>query len=132
VIDIGTRMSSTVNLEQALDRFEARIRQEKMLRGVAKAAEVMAEEVRLNATKGGPEAPDRQSGDLEEAVYRAYIPERSTGAEKVYYVAVRNRGAFYWRFLEFGTSKMLAQPFIRPSLAKLDDALRQGVQAMKD
>lgn len=40
-----------------------------------------------------------------------------------------NRGAknpkdpFYWRFLELGTKKMSARPFLRPAAAKLKDAL---------
>jgi HK97 gp10 family phage protein len=33
--------------------------------------------------------------------------------------------AFYWRFFEFGSSKMAARPFIRPSFdSKKDEALR--------
>lgn len=44
--------------------------------------------------------------------------------------AASQRGArspndpFYWRFLEFGTSKMQASPFLKPASAKQPDALR--------
>lgn len=31
---------------------------------------------------------------------------------------------YYWRFLEFGTSKMQASPFLQPAAAKQGDALR--------
>lgn len=33
------------------------------------------------------------------------------------------RDPFYWRFLEFGTSKMAARPFLRPAAQKLREAL---------
>lgn len=30
-------------------------------------------------------------------------------------VGITNREAYYWRFVEFGTSRMAAQPFFRPA-----------------
>lgn len=40
--------------------------------------------------------------------------------------------AFYWRFLEFGTVKMAAQPFIRPSFvssrAQARNEIRDGIR----
>ncbi len=35
--------------------------------------------------------------------------------EKTAIVAVRNRPAYYWRFVEFGSRKMAARPFLRPA-----------------
>lgn len=34
---------------------------------------------------------------------------------------------YYWRFLEFGTSKMKAQPFMRPALANNVDSVTSAV-----
>jgi len=35
------------------------------------------------------------------------------------------KDSFYWRFVEFGTSKMAAQPFLRPAFeAKKEDAIK--------
>lgn len=34
---------------------------------------------------------------------------------------------YYWRFLEFGTSKMKAQPFMRPALANNVDAVTRAI-----
>lgn len=40
--------------------------------------------------------------------------------------------AFYWRFLEYGTSKMAPHPFIRPSMKRIRTPARKdaGVRAV--
>lgn len=51
--------------------------------------------------------------------------------------AVNPQDAWYWRFLEFGTSKMAARPFLRPAFdtkkedaaRTIKDALREGIEA---
>ena len=40
-----------------------------------------------------------------------------------------SQDAWYWRFVEFGTRKMRARPFLRPAL---EAKRREAVQAMKD
>lgn len=74
-------------------------------------------------------------GTLRRAVILKRIPERSSRDRQVVYVVVRhgkkfsrvfkkkkgvlqasvNLDAFYWRFVEFGTAKMAARPFMRPA-----------------
>lgn len=46
-------------------------------------------------------------------------------AGKSYQVAA----AFYWRFIEFGTSKMPAQPFMRPAFDATKQAARAAIKA---
>jgi HK97 gp10 family phage protein len=72
-----------------------------------------------------------------------HIPELSTLTRQTFFVTVRHgkkyrkqgkkgtlsQDAWYWRFLEFGTRKMRAQPFLRPAL---EAKRREAVQAMKD
>jgi HK97 gp10 family phage protein len=36
--------------------------------------------------------------------------------------------AFYWRFIEFGTSKMAAKPFMRPAFDSTKQAARQAIR----
>lgn len=65
----------------------------------------------------------REPGTLKRAIYIKQILEESNQFQQTYYVGVRSgkkyqekkQDAFYWRFLEFGTQKMGAQPFIRPA-----------------
>ena len=71
-----------------------------------------------------------------------HIPELSSLTRQTFFVAVRHgkkyrkqgkRGnlsqdAWYWRFLEFGTRKMRAHPFMRPAL---EAKRREAVDAIK-
>lgn len=43
------------------------------------------------------------------------------------------RDAFYWMFVEFGTAKMRAQPFLRPAFeAKKEQAVQKAIDAIRD
>lgn len=130
MIDIQVKLGG--NIEAALARYEAKIKQQALLAGVAKAAEIVYDEVRLNAARGGAAFPDVQTGTLEKNIYRAYVPERSTDERKVYVVGPRKSAAPHWIFLEFGTSKMAAQPFLRPSTSRIPAALEKGKRRMAE
>jgi HK97 gp10 family phage protein len=41
----------------------------------------------------------------------------------------RGQDAWYWRFLEFGTSKLAARPFLRPAF---DTMKEKAVEAIRD
>jgi HK97 gp10 family phage protein len=90
-------------------------------------------------------APVR-TGRLRDAIIIKLIPERTNKWQVTYYVVARsgkrfqnirvrfrdgaefgvrkysyrayNGDAFYWRFVEFGTARMSAQPFMRPAFAQ--------------
>lgn len=96
---------------------------EKATRASAQAgAQVFYEEVRVRA------APMKDSGRLEAAIYQAFADKESTEKSSTYRIAVNKKEAFYWRFLEFGTSKMAARPFLRPAY---DAARLKALQAAK-
>lgn len=128
MINIEVKLGGS--LEAALDRFEKKIKEKALISGVAQAAEEVYEEMKINAVKGGPQAPDPQTRTLERNIYRAYVPERSTDERKVYVVGPRKSVAFYWKFLEYGTSKMAPQPFIRPTADRVPAALEKGKERM--
>lgn len=83
-----------------------------------------ASEIRKEARTRAP----KKSGTLKRALYQKQIREESSQYKQVFYVGVRagptrgkdgkkdySRDAWYWRFVEFGTSKMAAKPFLRPA-----------------
>ena len=91
------------------------------------------------APLGGDQPPP---GTLKRSIIMKQIPEQSDAQKQVFFVAVRhgkkyrNQGkrgnlsqdAWYWRFLEFGTRKMAARPFLRPAL---ESRRREAVDAIK-
>ena len=66
------------------------------------------------------------TGTTDRALYAKYIKEESAENKATYFVGVRSgkkerkakRDAFYWRFIEFGTAKLSAHPFMRPAFEK--------------
>lgn len=62
-----------------------------------------------------------QPGNLRDSIYQAYADKESNDKRAAYRVSYNKKKAFYGHFVENGTSKMAAQPFIRPSY----DAVRK-------
>ena len=77
-------------------------------------------------------------GTLKRSVILKQIPELSSKNKQTFFVTVRHgkkyrkqgkkgnlsQDAWYWRFVEFGTVKMSARPFLRPAFdMKKNDAL---------
>ncbi len=54
-------------------------------------------------------------GTLRRAVYQAYVQDESGPGRATYRVSWNKSHAFYGRFVEFGTAKMAAKPFLRPA-----------------
>ncbi|HGO5397576.1 TPA: HK97-gp10 family putative phage morphogenesis protein [Klebsiella oxytoca] len=64
----------------------------------------------------------RRSGEISSGVHiRGVNPD--TGGSDNSMAADNPKNAYYWRFVELGTSKMAAKPFVRPAYdAKEEDA----------
>jgi HK97 gp10 family phage protein len=66
-------------------------------------------------------------GTLKRSIYRTRSRSLSSAVQETHVVGVRygrqyrRRGqdAWYWRFLEFGTSKLAARPFLRPAFDQM-------------
>ena len=54
-------------------------------------------------------------GTLRRAVYQAFVEDESGPARATYRISWNKSHAFYGRFVEFGTAKMAAKPFLRPA-----------------
>ena len=76
-------------------------------------------------------------GTLKKAIYRSRSREGSSSVQEMAIVGVRygkrfrRRGldAWYWRFIEFGTRKMRARPFMRPAF---EQTKREQIEAIRD
>jgi HK97 gp10 family phage protein len=136
-------------LAQALRELPAAVERKRLAKPVSDGAALIRDEakslapVAVEVGKG-----DAPAGTLKAAILLAHIPgDRLTAT---YAVWVRhgkkfqhmgksgaNGDAFYWTFVEFGTSEMAAQPFMRPAyetrknqaLDVIIDGLRYGIDA---
>jgi len=102
-------------LDKALNELPLRARGSVLRGALNKAATPIAAEARRLAPRRKDEPEDRQYGPL----YRSIRKSASTPRAKNNYTAEVKVGpskrGFYGMFLEFGTSKMPAHPFLRPA-----------------
>lgn len=139
------RIEGLAQLDRALRELPQRIANRGLRASVYAGAKVIRDEARSRAPKAaqslGPKQPP--PGTLKRSVIMKQIPELSSLTRQTFFVTVRHgkkfrkqgkkgnlsQDAWYWRFVEFGTRKMRARPFLRPAL---EAKRREAVQAMKD
>ncbi len=108
-------------LVDTIDALE-RVASESVLRQATVAgARVIFDEVKLRAPVGNTswESQDgkqkRYPGFLRDNILIAFDQERSVEGLRATYLITWSKEVFYGRFLEHGTSKMAARPFLRPA-----------------
>ena len=138
------KVEGLAELAKALRELPDRVAKNGLRVSVYAGAKVIRDEARMRAPKAaevlGPNQPP--PGTLKRSVIMKHVRELSGGGRQTFYVLVRhgkkyrNQGkrgnlsqdAWYWRFVEFGTRKMAARPFLRPAL---ESRRRQAVDAIK-
>lgn len=76
-------------------------------------------------------------GNLKKMIRVKVDTSQSRGYKITYEVYVKNKEAWYWKFLEFGTSKMPPKPFMRPAfeqmkesaIAAIEQRIKEGIAA---
>ncbi|HEV2612539.1 MAG TPA: HK97-gp10 family putative phage morphogenesis protein [Noviherbaspirillum sp.] len=79
-----------------------------------------------------------QPGTLKASIYQAYSDDNSRAGQATYHISWNRRKAPHGHLIEFGTSRMEAQPFLRPAydaahkaaLEVARDRLAAGVQQL--
>ena len=133
-------------LQQALNQLPLEIQKRPLRSAVSAGAKVIVDEAKRLAPQG-------ETGNLRKALYRYRSRSQSSRGQETFLVGVRkgkknyvdsakNRRlnrvgkkytvegeAFYWRFVEFGTSKMPARPFLLPAF---ESKKNQAVETIKN
>ena len=139
------RIEGLAELARALRELPERVAKNGLRVSVYAGAKVIRDEARLRAPKAAQSLGLGQPppGTLKRSVIMKQVPELSSQTRQTFFVLVRHgkkyrkqgkkgnlsQDAWYWRFLEFGTRKMRARPFLRPAL---EAKRREAVQAMKE
>jgi len=142
---ISLRIEGLKELQYALNQLPKEIQARPLRSAVSAAAKVIADDVKTQVPV--------ETGTLKSAVYRYRSRRNSTTGRETFFVGIRqgkakyantarNRRAgrvgktyktqgeaFYWRFLEFGTKKMQARPFLRPAF---EANKQKAVEVMKE
>lgn len=131
-------------LSRALRELPARVARNDLQAATAAGARVIRDEAKMRAPiyTGSVSDGHPKPGTLRKSIILKAIRELSNNVRRVVFVTVRhgkkfqsvgkknaNMDAFYWRFVEFGTKKMRAQPFMRPAF---EARKRDAVEAIKD
>lgn len=116
------------DFEADLARFEKSVQEKVLFAGAAEMASVIAAEVRLNAS---PPRLGRKTGNLQNAIYWAFSPEKSTDTQKTYRISWNKRKAPHGHLIEFGTSRAPAHPFVRPAFDRVGAAIGRGIALMR-
>lgn len=124
------KMEGLSELLRAMKELPKAIEQKCLKIGVAAGAQVIR--------KSAQDLVTRKTGLVAKAIRIAFNRKESTPGRVVYHVFVSRkvkdklkkitRDAFYWRFLEFGTVKMGAKPFMRPAF---DTTNREAAEVIK-
>ena len=130
-------------LSAALKELPNRIARNALRQSVARGAVVIRDEAKARApVSTTPPAPgDPLPGTLKRSIVIKHDKDRSSLTSQTYVVAVRhgkkyrNQGkkgnrsqdAYYWRWVEFGTVKMAARPFMRPAFEAQKEAAVQEI-----
>jgi len=117
------------DFEADLSKFEKVIQEKVLFSGAAAMGRVIYDEVKLNAS---PPRLGRKTGNLFDAIYWAYSPEKSTDSQKTYRVSWNKRKAPHGHLIEFGTSRAPAHPFLRPAFSRVNEAIRIGKERMAE
>lgn len=112
------------NLDAGLKKLEADIRDRVCLSGAAAMARVLYKEAE------GYAAAHHKTGKLESAIRRRYNEQRSNGSKKTYWVSWNPKVAPHGHFLEYGTSRAPAYPFIAPAFGHIQEAIAAGKEQM--
>ncbi|ATG18035.1 hypothetical protein CO695_17645 [Providencia alcalifaciens] len=139
MVDMHLDFGELLNISQDLDLLSQAENHKVLRQAVSEAAGMLRDEARAKAPKRTGKLAknivsmtqrNRQQGTVSAGVYVRGSNQAGNNSDTTL-KASDPRNAFYWRFLEYGTSKMAPKPFIRPAFdAKADEAANFAISKL--
>lgn len=127
----GLSMEHPEALTDALRALEVGAAESTLRQAAVAGARVIQEEVKLRAPVGDKtyerKGSEHKPGVLRDSILVAYDEPDSLQGVRATYLVTWSKDAFYGRFIEFGTSKMAARPFLRPAYEAKKEAAAKAV-----
>lgn len=136
-IKTGTiSITGLADLEKRLEELPDRLAKNVLSGAIRAGAVVIQKEASRLAPQSsephklgkGAKAIEIQPGFLKKSIRVRKAP-RSKASRPVEYWVYASKKAWYWKFVEFGTSKMASKPFMRPAF---DSMKERAVEAIRD
>lgn len=149
---LTVKIEGLSQLQQAMQALSKKTSTRIAVKAMRKGGVVIREQARANAPTLKQKVPYRKAGTLRKAIssstkigkngqVNTKIFVRTLKQSKIDAFKARTgkSGAknpndpYYWRFVEFGTSKMAAKPFLRPAFqSKKEQATKEIITTLRD
>lgn len=150
--NLSVKVTGLKELKQRLSTLERKAKNRIAVKAMRRGGVIIRDQARANAPLLKEKVPHRKRGTLKKNIIASTKPQKDGSVRTIIFVrSLKNSkiiefkgktgkgGAhnpndpFYWRFVEFGTSKMPAQPFLQPAFAsKKEQAAREIITTLRD
>lgn len=150
--NLSVKVTGLKELGQALENLGRKTKNKLGAKAMRKGGAIIRDQARANAPMLKEKVPHRKRGTLKKAILASTKVNKSGNVRTKIYVRKLKEGKieefkaksgksgaknpndpYYWRFVEFGTSKMPAQPFLQPAFsAKKEQAAREVITTLRN
>ena len=148
----NVKVEGLSQIHKALSELGRKVSNKIAVKAMREGGKIVREQARQNAPVLSQRTPYRRAGTLKKAIKSStkvlkngkigtVIRVKELTAKQIETFKVRSgkKGAlnpkdpYYWRFLEFGTSKMPARPYLRPAFEQTKEkAATEIIKTLKD
>lgn len=148
----NVKVEGLSQIHKALSELGSKVSNKIAVKAMREGGKIVREQARQNAPVLSQSTPHRRAGTLKKAIKSStkvlkngkigtVIRVKELTAKQIETFKVRSgkKGAlnpkdpYYWRFLEFGTSKMPARPYLRPAFEQTKEkAATEIIKTLKD
>ena len=148
----NVKIEGLSQIHKALSELGRNVSNKIAVKAMREGGKIVREQARQNAPVLSQSTPYRRAGTLKKAIKSSTkvlkngkigtvirVKTLTTKQIETFKVRSGKKGAlnpkdpYYWRFLEFGTSKMSAKPFMRPAFEQTKEkAAAEIIKTLKD